>query len=233
MSIETGPRIPDRLTTITNGELAFDCPSQAEYDTLTDVVTFRGEEYRKRALIGTQAHYTLAKPADAAPPPEEAARRLTFDQAALQTLREAAQVVFNRHPEVRSAMVVLDYAGPLNDTPGVHKAVWLSARGGQVTEIPAVFGTAQNLLAALDVVLTQAARTEDKLRGLALEHMKTLAQERSTQPSEPPTAPPADAAAGRPAGGDPGGVGDALAAGHRRVAAARGGGVPGDGPGPV
>ena len=78
------------------------------------------------------------------PPPEEQGNdssgrpRLTFDEALCQKFRQLTNDCFNRHPELRSVVVVFDYNGGLNDAQ-VAKGLWLGENGA-VKDIAAIFG---------------------------------------------------------------------------------------------
>jgi len=94
-------------------------------------------------------------------PPEEQARNLPFYQAALNEFRATAANVFASHPEVRSAVVVLDYRGGLNDAK-IDKAIWLGDNG-PVNEPAAMFGGIYNMLGVLEVMFTRAAQNEQAM----------------------------------------------------------------------
>jgi hypothetical protein len=110
------------------------------------------------------------------PPPEEKATGLRFDEAAVKEMREAATLVFSRHPEVRSIAVVFDYRGALNDA-NVNKALWLGP-DGPVRKLDGMFGSLANMLRLTDHMFSLAAAEELRLRESAAKAAVELIQTR-------------------------------------------------------
>jgi hypothetical protein len=95
-------------------------------------------------------------------PPDEKARGLSFDKATIQAFRKTVLEVCSEHPEVRSVVVTVDYAGGLNDA-NIDKALWLGA-DGPVKSIAAVLGSVSNTLRTLEIMFGRAIQLEAELR---------------------------------------------------------------------
>lgn len=115
----------------------------------------------------------------AAPTPEEAAGRPTFDQAALARMRTAGLDILLDHPEVRSVSVVLDFAEGLNDAPSLQRGIWFGTDGRAVNHLPAVLGSVRNTLAMLEVMMQRAAAINQNLRSEAAALGKTIIERRT------------------------------------------------------
>src|SRR6478735_4971737 len=108
---------------------------------------------------------------NAQPPPAEQATALPFYAEALNAARARLVEILATHPEVRSAVVVLDYKGGLNDAK-IDKAVWIGEHGA-VQSPAAIFGSVYNTLATLEVMFTRLAAVEQ----VAMTRIKQLSDD--------------------------------------------------------
>ncbi len=99
------------------------------------------------------------------PPPDEQDDRLSFEQKILAEFRVTAFERFAAHPELRSVVVVLDYAGALNDAP-IDKALWIG-KDGPINNIAAVLGSLDNVIATLEPMFARAITLNRNLRDQA------------------------------------------------------------------
>ena len=69
-----------------------------------------------------------------------------FDTQIVELVRPTVEEVFIQHGDVvRSVYVGIDYHGPLNDTDGINKGLWLGPEGAQ-TSPAGIIGSAHVLL---------------------------------------------------------------------------------------
>ena len=107
-------------------------------------------------------------------PPEEKSRGLGFAADALNQADELAVKLLGQHPEVRSVIVVFDYAGGLN-TADIGRVLW---RGpdGPVTDPAAVIGSIQSALNAVNFMFRRAQLLEKALRLAVTDQATELAR---------------------------------------------------------
>lgn len=86
-----------------------------------------------------------------------------FDEDSCQRLKDCFSEIMLAHPEVRSLSASIDYHGSLNDSPSVHRAVWLGHRG-VVTEPDEIFGSLMSTLRLAAEQFDRALRLVDHLR---------------------------------------------------------------------
>jgi hypothetical protein len=90
---------------------------------------------------------------------EEKQPGVMFDTQLVELFRPVINDAFIHHGDVlRSVVISFDYHGPLNDTEGINKGVWLGPEGAQTT--PA------GIIGSAGVTLQAAATILD--RGFAL-----------------------------------------------------------------
>ena len=117
--------------------------------------------------------------------------RLPFDKAAISTMRATALNVIAAHAEVRSVIVVIDYAGELNEA-NVDKGLWVG-EDGAVTKIDAIHGSIGNTVAVLEQLFLRAAQHAQNMREqvmvLGKEIIKRKAELNGIETTEKPTTP--------------------------------------------
>lgn len=89
-------------------------------------------------------------------------RQVPFDQEVCHVLRQAASVIFARHPEARSVAAVVDYFGALNDA-NIQKGIWVSPHG-PVDTPDGVFGSMFQQLRMLEEQFARAIGYAQQLR---------------------------------------------------------------------
>lgn len=109
------------------------------------------------------------QPEPSQPPDEQATQPFNLD--ALARFRATANDVLAAHPEIRSAVVVLDFRGELNNA-AIDRAIWLGSDGKSHTA-EGVFGSIHAMMAVLDVMYTHLAQLEKSMR----DRMLVMAQE--------------------------------------------------------
>lgn len=75
--------------------------------------------------------------------------KLLFDEKLNELFRPTANQAFTTCNELRSVLVIFDYYGALNDTPGVSKGLWLSADGNSPRATDSIVGSVGNTLQCL------------------------------------------------------------------------------------
>jgi hypothetical protein len=88
-----------------------------------------------------------------------------FDKQLVELFRPVITEAFLAHVDVlRSVIISFDYHGPLNDTEGINKGVWLGPDGAQ-TDPAGIIGSAGVTLQAAATILDRGFQLLDGVRG--------------------------------------------------------------------
>jgi len=94
-----------------------------------------------------------------------------FDSQLVELFMPTINEAFAEHADVlRSVVVSFDFYGPLNDTEGISKGIWLGSEGGQ-TDPSGIIGSAGVTLQAAATILDRGFQL---LGGVREELEKTL-----------------------------------------------------------
>lgn len=89
----------------------------------------------------------------ATPPADELRPRPPFDEALQEAFRQLSFHSFLEYPELRSVVVVFDYAGELNEAP-IRKGFWVGPHG-KVQDYAALVGSFRQTLAMLKLQMAE------------------------------------------------------------------------------
>jgi hypothetical protein len=88
--------------------------------------------------------------------------------------RDASQRGFLSVPELRSVVIVYDFHGNLNDTPGIPKGMWLHSEGGAEKPADSITGSAGATIQALAHMLDEQMSLYTRLTTELVEVSKAL-----------------------------------------------------------
>ena len=112
---------------------------------------------------------------EAAAPPEEATMG-AFYKSAMAKMDKAATGVIADHPEIRSVVIVFDYAGSLNEL-NIRCSAWIGAKG-IVTDPSAIVGAVNNVLMTALSLVARGGMTAQSMRDELLQVAKELLAKR-------------------------------------------------------
>lgn len=96
---------------------------------------------------------------------------IMFDAQLVELFRPTINQAFIEHADVlRSVVVSFDFYGPLNDTEGINKGIWLGSEGAQ-TDPAGIIGSAGVTLQAAATIIDRGFQL---LGGVREELQKTL-----------------------------------------------------------
>lgn len=106
-------------------------------------------------------------------------QQLMFHEKLDSFFRDTGQKAFMAVPELRSIVVVYDFYGKLNDTPGINKGMWLHSEGGSEKPADSIAGSAGATIQALAHMLDEQMALYNKLTNELVEVSKSLAKVKS------------------------------------------------------
>lgn len=97
---------------------------------------------------------------------ENEGKKLIFDEKAQQILQDSATKLLASVPEVRSVTCILDFYGPLNDSPDIRKGLWVGDGTNGAISLDGAFGS---MLQTLKVFEQQFAYSVQLIQSMKAE----------------------------------------------------------------